>query len=97
MGLLDGKNVLVTGISTDDSLAFATASLAMQEGASVVLTSHGRVMSLCQRVRLESDEPVPLQLDGDPAGHLPVDIDVLPNRWTVVTPPPKLARSASEG
>ena len=50
MGLLDGKNVLVTGISTDDSLAFATADMAMREGASVVLTSHGRVMSLCQRV-----------------------------------------------
>ena len=50
MGLLDGKNILVTGISTDDSLAFATADVAMQEGANVVLTSHGRVMSLCQRV-----------------------------------------------
>ena len=39
MGLLDGKRILVTGISTDDSIAFATADLAMQEGADVVLTS----------------------------------------------------------
>jgi len=69
MGLLDGKNVLVTGISTDDSLAFATADLAMQEGADVVLTSHGRVLSLCKRVaRKLPKETEVLELDvSDPA------------------------------
>jgi meromycolic acid enoyl-[acyl-carrier-protein] reductase len=71
MGLLDGKNVLVTGISTDDSLAFATASLAMQEGANVVLTSHGRVMSLCQRVaRKLPGETVVLEFDASDESHV---------------------------
>lgn len=39
-----------------------------------------------RRVRIESDEPVPYQLDGDPGGYLPVEIEVLPLRLTVVVP-----------
>jgi diacylglycerol kinase family enzyme len=39
-----------------------------------------------RRVRVESDEPVPYQLDGDPGGYLPVEIEVLPRRLTVVVP-----------
>lgn len=71
MGLLDGKNVLVTGISTDDSLAFATADLAMQEGADVVLTSHGRVLSLCQRVaRKLPKETTVLEFDASVPEHV---------------------------
>jgi enoyl-[acyl-carrier protein] reductase I len=50
MGLLDGKRILVTGITTDDSIAFATAAEAMAAGAEVALTSFGRVMSLTKRV-----------------------------------------------
>ena len=38
-----------------------------------------------RRLRLESEEPVPYQLDGDPGGLLPVDIEVLPNRLTLLT------------
>jgi enoyl-[acyl-carrier protein] reductase I len=47
--LLDGKRILVTGVLTDASLAFAVAKLAQDEGAEVVLTSFGRQMSLTQR------------------------------------------------
>ncbi|MBV8949498.1 MAG: enoyl-ACP reductase FabI [Actinobacteria bacterium] len=47
--LLDGKRILVTGVLTDASLAFAVAKLAQEEGAEVVLTSFGRQMSLTQR------------------------------------------------
>ncbi len=42
--------------------------------------------SLVARVRIESDEPVPYQLDGDPGGFLPLDIEVLPERVTMVAP-----------
>jgi diacylglycerol kinase family enzyme len=38
-------------------------------------------------LRCESDEPVPYQVDGDPAGELPVDIRVLPQRLTILVPP----------
>jgi len=39
-----------------------------------------------RRLRIESDEPVPFQLDGDPGGYLPVDLRVLPQRLTLVVP-----------
>ena len=38
MGLLDGKRILVTGVLTDDSLAFAAARIAQEQGADIVLT-----------------------------------------------------------
>ena len=38
------------------------------------------------RLRIESDEPAPYQLDGDPGGVLPVEISVLPERLTVLAP-----------
>ena len=39
-----------------------------------------------RRCRLESDDPVPYQLDGDFAGHLPVDIEIAPLRVTYLVP-----------
>ena len=39
-----------------------------------------------QRFRLSSTGHVPYQIDGDPGGHLPLDIQVLPNRLTVIVP-----------
>ncbi len=47
--LLDGKRILVTGVLNDASIAFAVAKRAQEEGAEVVLTSFGRVMSLTER------------------------------------------------
>jgi len=49
MGILDGKTILVTGVLTDQSIAFQVARLAQEEGASVVLTSFGRTMGLTKR------------------------------------------------
>ena len=37
-GLLEGKRIVVTGVLTDDSLAYAAADLAQQQGAEIVLT-----------------------------------------------------------
>lgn len=37
-------------------------------------------------LRIESDQPVPYQLDGDPGGQLPVDVRVLPGRTTLYIP-----------
>lgn len=38
-------------------------------------------------VRIEADEPVPYQLDGDPGGMLPLEIETLPGRVTLLVPP----------
>ena len=50
MGILEGKKVLVTGVLTEASIAFATARLAQEQGATVVLSNFGRALSLCQRI-----------------------------------------------
>jgi len=41
-----------------------------------------------RRVRVTSTDgrPVPVQMDGDPAGHLPAEIDVVPGAVRVLTP-----------
>ena len=57
MGLLDGKNIVVTGVLTDASLAFAVARLAQQEGAEVVLTGAGRGLSLTTRTARKLERP----------------------------------------
>ena len=49
MGLLDGKRILVTGVLTDASLAFAVARKAQEEGADVILSGAGRGLSLTRR------------------------------------------------
>ena len=64
MGLLTDKTVVVTGVLTDQSIAFHIARLAQEEGASVILTSFGRTMSLTKRSasRLPNDAPI-VELD----------------------------------
>lgn len=39
--------------------------------------------ALAKRVRIEADRPVPYQLDGDPGGMLPLEIEVLSERLTL--------------
>lgn len=64
MGLLAGKNILVTGVLTDSSIAFHIARLAQEEGATVILTGFGRGLSLTKRIsdRLPI-KPVVIDLD----------------------------------
>jgi enoyl-[acyl-carrier protein] reductase I len=64
MGILQGKRILITGVLTDQSIAFHVARLAQEQGAFVVLTSFGRVMSLTTRSagRLPTLPPV-IELD----------------------------------
>lgn len=64
MGLLDGKRILITGVLTDASIAFAVASKAQEQGAQIVLTGAGRGLSLTKRVaRKLQVEPQVIELD----------------------------------
>ena len=71
MGLLDGKNILVTGVVTKQSIAYRVVELAQAEGATVVTTSLGRAMSLTGRV-LRGVTPTPplIELDVTDDGQL---------------------------
>jgi enoyl-[acyl-carrier protein] reductase I len=69
-GLLAGKNLLVTGVITEASMAFHTARLAQQQGATVVLTGYGR-MSLVERIAQRLPQPAPvIELDVTDRAHL---------------------------
>ncbi|HTV11703.1 MAG TPA: enoyl-ACP reductase FabI [Acidimicrobiales bacterium] len=57
MALLDGKRLVITGVLTDDSIAYAVAELAQREGAEIVLTSFGRALSLTSRVAKHLPSP----------------------------------------
>jgi len=64
MGLLEGKRLLITGVLTEASIAFDTARLAQQEGATVVLSSYGRVHRLTERIAGRLPQPAPvIELD----------------------------------
>lgn len=63
-GVLAGRRILVTGVLTPKSIAFAIAEACQAHGAQVVLTSFGRAMSLTQRSAKRLD-PVPDVLDMD--------------------------------
>lgn len=39
-----------------------------------------------RRIRLQSDQPVPLETDGEATGHLPADICVQPRALTIIVP-----------
>jgi enoyl ACP reductase len=71
MGILSGKNILVTGVLTDGSIAFHVAKIAQEEGARVILTGFGRALSLTTRIagRLPELPPI-IELDVTNASHL---------------------------
>jgi meromycolic acid enoyl-[acyl-carrier-protein] reductase len=80
--LLEGKRILVTGVLTDDSIAYGVAELAQREGAEVVLTSFGRALSLTRRVAKHLPEPPDvLELDVTVPAHVDAVAAELQNRW----------------
>ncbi|HEX8508930.1 MAG TPA: enoyl-ACP reductase FabI [Propionibacteriaceae bacterium] len=64
MGILEGKTILVAGVTLDTSIAFQVAKVAQAEGATVVVSNFGRAMSLTRRVVKKLD-PVPALLEVD--------------------------------
>lgn len=64
MNLLAGKNLLITGVLSDQSIAFHVARLAQEQGANVILTSFGRAKSMTERAAKRLPNPVVvLELD----------------------------------
>lgn len=71
MGILEGKKLLITGVLTPQSLAFHVAKKAQAEGATVALSSFGRMMSLTERTAKRLDGDVALvELDVNDEAHL---------------------------
>jgi enoyl-[acyl-carrier protein] reductase I len=84
MGLLDGKRIVVTGVLTDASLAYAVARVAAGEGADLVLTGAGRGLSLTRRTarKLPGGDEIPVfELDVTDAGHTDAVRDAVAAHW----------------
>jgi meromycolic acid enoyl-[acyl-carrier protein] reductase len=80
--MLAGKRLLITGVLTDDSIAWHTARVAQEQGAEVVLTGFGRGISLTKRSarRLPNEADV-LELDINDPGHMDALVEDLDARW----------------
>jgi len=82
MGILAGKRIVVTGVLTDASLAFAVAKLAQDEGAEVVLTGAGRGLSLTERTARKLPAPAPVfEFDVSDVTHVARVQAEVASRW----------------
>ena len=80
--ILEGKRLLITGVITKDSIAFHAAEQAQREGASVLLTSFGRVRRLTERAAGRLPEPVDvLELDVNQPADLDQVARSVTDRW----------------
>jgi meromycolic acid enoyl-[acyl-carrier-protein] reductase len=75
MGLLDGKQILVTGVLTEASIAFHVARLAQEQGATIVLSSQARTVRLVERIAKRLPEGAPV-----------VELDVISDEDLVALP-----------
>lgn len=79
---LAGKRVLVTGVITKDSIAFATAEQLQRCGAEVVLTGFGRARRLTERAAARLPRtPDVLELDVNRPEDYPPLVEALRERW----------------
>jgi len=71
MGILEGKKILVAGVTMDSSIGFAVARVAQEEGATVVVSNFGRALGITRRIvsRLPKEAPV-IELDVTDQEHL---------------------------
>jgi enoyl-[acyl-carrier protein] reductase I len=83
MTFLDGRRLLVTGVLTEGSIAYAVARRAREEGAQVVLTGFGRGLRITQRIAKRLGDPVPdvLELDINDPDQLAAVAADLQERW----------------
>ncbi|WP_349827888.1 enoyl-ACP reductase FabI [Brevibacterium litoralis] len=78
MGILEGKRILVTGVLTEASIAFAAARLAQEQGAEVILSSFGRQMKITKIIAERLPKPVVDVIELDATDE--EDLAALPER-----------------
>ena len=85
---LEDKRLLFTGVITKDSIAFHAAAHAQREGASVLLTSFGRVRRMTERAAQKLPIPIEpvdvLELDVNQPSDLEALTETLRERWGAV-------------
>ena len=80
--LLDGKKLLITGVLTDDSIAFAAARVAQEQGAEILLTNVGKGVRLTAKVaRKLPTTPDVLQMDVNNPDDVAAVAEEVTRRW----------------
>ncbi len=80
--MLEGKRLLLTGVLTPQSIAFAVAQVAQEHGAEIVLTGFGKSMGLTERSARRLPRPVDvLELDANDDAHIEGLAADLQGRW----------------
>jgi enoyl-[acyl-carrier protein] reductase I len=80
--MLDGKRLLVTGVVTRHSIAWAVAERAQRAGAEIVLTGFGRGRRMTERAaRALPEPPDVLELDVNEPADIVAVRDELDRRW----------------
>ena len=51
------------------------------------LTAEGTLYTKGHKVRIDAAEPIPVQIDGEAAGHTPLECELLPVRLAFIVPP----------
>lgn len=63
-------------------------SLFLLAAAGEHLHAEGTLYAKCHRLRIDSPQPVPVQIDGDAAGFTPLSIHLLPKQLAFIVPTP---------
>ena len=80
--LLENKRLLITGVLTPQSIAFAAAKACQEQGAQIVLSNFGRTVSLTEKTaRRLPDPPDVLELDANDPAQIDSVRDELQLRW----------------
>lgn len=80
--LLEDKKLLITGVLTRESIAFAAAEAAQAHGAEIVLTSFGRALRLTEKIATRLPQtPDVLELDATDAEQVQAVAEELERRW----------------
>ena len=80
--MLRGKRLLITGVLTKGSIAYAVAERAQQEGAEIVLTGFGRTRRMTERsAQRLSDPPDVLELDVNNPADFEALVSDIESRW----------------
>jgi enoyl ACP reductase len=80
--LLEGKKLLVTGVLTRESIAYAAAQALQEHGAEIVLTSFGRAMGLTEKSARRLPEPVDvLEMDANDPSQIEAVSAEIGSRW----------------
>jgi enoyl ACP reductase len=83
--MLDGKRILITGVISRESIAYAVAEKAQNAGAEVILTSFGRAMRITERAAARLPrKPDVLELDVNEPDHLEQLAADVSDRWDAV-------------